>query len=116
MEYETKVKVFIEDSPMDWIVGAIVCLYDRDRISRDDHLGTDVTNIYGEATFRFTTEQFMDLDERIGGALPELYVKVFDSEGDCVVSTRAQAVSNSVPSLIRVPVALELARQHRLYR
>ncbi|MGI9183206.1 MAG: hypothetical protein ACR2H9_22230 [Longimicrobiaceae bacterium] len=116
MEYETKVKVFIEDSPMDWIVGAIVCLYDRDRISRDDHLGTDVTNIYGEATFRFTTEQFMDLDERIGGALPELYVKVFDSEGDCVVSTRAQAISNSVPSLIRVPVALELARQHRLYR
>ncbi len=116
MEYRTKVKVFIEDSPTDWIVGAIVCLYDRDRVSRDDHLGTDVTNIYGEATFRFTTEQFMDFDDRVGGALPELYVKVFDSEGGCVVSTRAQAISNSVPDLIRVPVARELARQHGLYR
>ncbi len=116
MEYQTKVKVYIEDSPTDWIVGAIVCLYDRDRISRDDHLGTDVTNIYGEATFHFTTEQFMDLDDRIGGALPELYIKVFDTDGNCVVSTRARAISNAVPGLIQVPIARELALRHHLYR
>ncbi len=116
MEYQTKVKVFIEDSPTEWIVGAIVCLYDRDRITRDDHLGTDVTNLYGEATFRFTSEQFMDLDDLLGGALPELYVKVYDTEGNCVVSTRAHAVRNTVPDLIPVPIERELALRHRLYR
>lgn len=114
MEYRTKVKLFIADSPGEWIGGAIVCLYDRDRISRDDHLGTDVTNPYGEATFCFRAEQFLDVDDRLGGALPELYVAVYDSEGRRVVSTRASAARNAVPDLIRVPIERELARRHRL--
>jgi hypothetical protein len=115
MEYQTKVKLFIEDSPAEWVVGAIVCLYDRDRISRDDYLGMDVTDMYGEATYRFTADQFMDVDDRLGGTLPELYVKVYDSEGCCVLSTRAEATPNTVPPLIRVPVDRELARKHGLF-
>lgn len=114
MEYQTRVKLFVEGAPGEWISGAIVCLYDRDRITRDDHLGTDVTDVYGEATFRFTEEQFMDVDDMVGGALPELYVKVYDSDGKCVLSTRAEAEANAVPDLIRVPVDRELARKHRL--
>ena len=114
MEYETKVKLYVDGAPSEWISCAIVCLYDRDRVSRDDHLGMNVTNAYGEASFRFAEDEFLDVDDRIGGALPELYVKVFDSEGNCVVSTRAEAMRNSVPDLIRIPIDRELARRHRL--
>jgi hypothetical protein len=114
VEYQTKVKLFIKDAPSEWISGAIVCLYDRDLISRDDHLGTDITNQYGEATFRFTADQFIDIDDRIGGALPDLFVEVYDADGKRVLSTRAAAERNAVPELIRIPVARELARRHRL--
>lgn len=114
MEYQTRVKLFVADAPTEWISGAIVCLYDRDRVSRDDHLGTDVTDVYGEVVFRFTAEQFMDVDDRIGGSLPELYVMVYDSDGRCVLSTRAQAAPNKAPDLLRVPVPRDLAEQHKL--
>lgn len=114
MEYETKVKLFLADEPSAWIACAIVCLYDRDRLSRDDPLGMNITNSYGEAVFRFNVDEYLDVDDRIGGSLPELYVKVFDSEGACVVSTRAAAEPNAVPALIQVPVDRELAARHRL--
>lgn len=114
MEYETRVKLFIEDDPSHWVSSAVVCLYDRDRLSRDDFLGTDVTDAYGEATFRFSQSQFLDVDERFGGGLPELYVEVFDTDGRCVLSTRARAMANAVPPLIRVPIPKELATRHRL--
>jgi hypothetical protein len=114
MEYCTTVKLFVEQSPSEWIACAIVCLYDRDRLSRDDHLGMDITNVYGEATFRFTEEDFLDVDDRLGGALPELYVRVYDSAGECVLSTRADAARNTIPELIRIGVDRELARRHGL--
>lgn len=114
MDHSTTVKLFIEDDPTEWISGALVCLYDRDRISRDDHLGTNVTNTYGEATFRFTTDEFLDIDDRLGGALPELYVDVFDSRGDRVLSTRSTARRNEVPDLIRIPIERAIAVRHGL--
>ncbi|MBW3631138.1 MAG: hypothetical protein KY464_17845 [Gemmatimonadetes bacterium] len=114
MRYETKVKLFVEEDPGEWIACAIVCLYDRDRLSPDDQLGMDVTDSYGEATFRFTEDDFLDFDDRVGGALPELYVRVYDSAGECVVSTRGGAERNAIPTLIRIPVARELAKKHGL--
>lgn len=114
MEHQTTVKLFIEEDPAEWISCAIVYLYDRDRLSRDDHLGMDITNHFGEATFRFTNEEFVDVDDRLGGSLPELYVKVFDAAGECVLSTRASAVPNQVPALIRVPIRRDLAHRHGL--
>jgi hypothetical protein len=114
VEYQTKIKLFVEDTPSEWISGVIVCLYDRDLISRDDHLGTEITNPYGEATFRFTADQFIDIDERIGGQLPDLFVEVYDADGKRVLTTRASAERNTVPDLIRVPISRELAIRHRL--
>jgi len=114
MEFETTVKLFIADEPTEWISSAIVCLYDRDRITKDDHLGMNITDVYGEAIIRFNTEDFMDFDDRLGGSLPELYVKVFDTDGNCVLSTRSAALRNSIPSLIRIPVDREVAERHRL--
>lgn len=114
MQYETKVKVFVEHAPTEWIACAIVCLYDRDRLSRDDHLGMDITDSYGEATFRFSDSDFFDVDDRLGGALPELYVRVYDSAGECVVSTRGDAERNTIPGLIRIPIDREIATRHGL--
>lgn len=114
MDYQTKVKLFLEDAPTEWISCAIVYLYDRDVISADDHLGMGITNVYGEATFRFTADEFVDLDDRVGGTLPELYVKVFDGAGACVLLTRAESAANAVPDLIRVPIAREIAVRHNL--
>lgn len=116
MEFHTRVKLIVEDEPGEWIVGAIVCLYDRDRLTRDDHLGTNVTNTYGEASFRFSAGDFLDLDDRIGGTLPELYVEVFDADGNRVLSTRAEAVPNAVPELIRIAIPRDVATRHRLLR
>ncbi|CAN5792963.1 hypothetical protein BH23GEM6_BH23GEM6_01750 [soil metagenome] len=114
MEFQTTVKLFIADEPTEWISSAIVCLYDRDRVTRDDHLGMNITNAYGEAVIRFTAEDYMDFDDRVGGSLPELYVKIFDSNGDCVLSTRSEAMRNAVPSLIRIPIEREVAERHGL--
>ena len=114
MQYEMKVKLFVRQAPTEWISCAIVCLYDRDRVSRDDHLGMDVTDSYGEATFHFSDSDFLDVDDRIGGSLPELYVRVYDSAGKCVLSTRAEAVRNTIPELIRIPVDRDLAARHGL--
>jgi hypothetical protein len=114
LEYSTRVKLYVEDAPSEWISGAVVCLYDRDLVSRDDHLGTEITNTYGEATFRFTEEQFMDIDDRIGGVLPDLFVEIYDGDGTRVLTTRAEVVRNTIPELIRVPIDRDLARRHRL--
>lgn len=114
MEFQTKVKVFVEGAPSEWIACAVVCLYDRDRISRDDQLGMSITNTYGEALFRFSSDEFLDMDDRLGGRLPELYVRVYGADGECVVSTRAAAAPNTVPELIQVPVSRELARERGL--
>ncbi|HET7274239.1 MAG TPA: hypothetical protein VFI91_03630 [Longimicrobiaceae bacterium] len=114
MDYETKVKLYIDGAPAEWVACAIVCLYDRDRISRDDRLGMDITDVYGEATFRFSADDLLDVDDRIGGQLPELYIQVVDSNGDCVLTTRATAERNTVPNLIRVAIDRDLAVEHGL--
>ena len=114
MEYSTTVKLFVDGAPSEWISCAIVYLYDRDRISRDDFLGMEITNEYGEATFRFSREDFVDLDDRIAGPLPELYIKVFGRDDRFMLSTRRHARRNQVPSLIRIGIPRELAREHGL--
>lgn len=114
VEYTTTVKLYVEDSPSEWIPCAMVYLYDRDRVTRDDFLGMEMTNEYGEATFRFRTSDYLDVDERLGGALPELYIKVYGRDDRFMLSTRAVARRNAVPSLIRVGVDRELAHEHGL--
>ncbi len=114
MQFQTKVKLYVEDDPSEWIACAVVYLYDRDRLSRDDFLGMDITDQYGEASFHFGSDQFLDLDDRLGGTLPELYVKVFGRDDRLILSTRPEAVANRIPELIRVPVPRDLAAEHGL--
>jgi hypothetical protein len=114
VEYQTKVKLHVEGEPSEWIACAVVYLYDRDRLSKDDFLGMDITDQFGEATFRFSAEQFLDLDDHVGGSLPELYVKVYGRDDRLVLTTRSRAERNAVPDLIRIGIDRELARSHGL--
>ena len=91
MEYNTTVKLFVDDSPSEWLACAVVYLYDRDRVSKDDFLGMGITNEYGEASFNFHRDDFSDFDDRVGGPLPELYIKVFGRDDRLMLSTRAVA-------------------------
>lgn len=114
MEYSTTIKLFVDDSPSEWLPCAVVYLYDRDRLSRDDFLGMGITNEYGEATFSFHRDEFVDFDDRVGGPLPELYIKVFGRDDRLMLSTRAVAQRNQIPRLIRVGVDRSLALEHGL--
>lgn len=112
IQYSTTVKLYIDGSPSEWLACAIVYLYDRDRLSRDDFLGMEITNEYGEATFNFRSAEFVDVDDRMGGPLPELYIKVYGRDDRFMLSTRAVARRNDVPSLISIGVSRELALEH----
>jgi len=118
VEYTTTVKLFVDGTAGEWLACAIVYLYDRDIVSRDDFLGMGITNEYGEASFTFHRDGFADIDDRIGGPLgepmPELYIKVFGRDDRLMLSTRALAQRNQIPRLIRVGVPRDLAREHGL--
>ena len=114
VQYSTTVKLYVEDAPNEWLSCAIVYLYDRDRLTPDDFLGMEMTNEYGEATFHFRRSDYMDIDERMGGELPELYIRVYGRDDRFMLSTRSLARRNEVTRLIRIGVERELAREHGL--
>lgn len=101
MHYTTVVKVVEEGSnrPMP---GLRVALYDRDTFSRDDLLGSAETDAAGDARFDYSSEQFVDLDDRLGGIFPELYVVVSRADGSQLHSTKADAVDNTPRKFITV--------------
>lgn len=116
MQYTTTVRLVLEGTPAQPIPGVMVSLYDHDRFGRDDFLGTEMTNTDGEARFRFTSDHFTDVDERLGGVMPDLYAKVFDAQGTEVLCTRAETIFNAPVKQITVPVSRELAERHGLVK
>ncbi|HEV2146859.1 MAG TPA: hypothetical protein VGR37_05540 [Longimicrobiaceae bacterium] len=114
MYFTTIVKLTVDDESSQPIRGVKVALFDRDRLSRDDHLGSATTDENGEARFQYSAAQFDDLDERIGGAFPELYAVVSDAADKQVISTRAEALNNSAPKHIAVRIARDVALRHSL--
>ncbi len=110
MYCKTTVKV-VHDCAGDPLPGARVSLYDRDWLTSDDLLGSEITDVRGEACFGYASEAWVDLDDRIGGSAPELYVVVHGAHGEPVVNTRAQAVSNRHRRQITVAVPEGLVRE-----
>ncbi|CAN5224075.1 hypothetical protein BH23GEM4_BH23GEM4_00940 [soil metagenome] len=110
MYCKTTVKV-VHDGAGDPLSGARVSLYDRDWLTSDDLLGTGITDASGEACFSYAAEAWMDLDDHIGGSAPELYVVVHGVDGEPIVNTRAQAVSNRHRRQITVAVPEGLVRE-----
>ena len=114
MRFTTIVRLKIDDENARPLSGVKVALYDRDRITSDDHLGTEVTDEAGEAVFHYSTEDFYDLDERFGGEFPDLYVIVYAPSGEQVFSTRADAIENTAARHMEVRVPSAIVAQHNL--
>lgn len=115
MYFTTTVRLAVDDGSSEPIRGVKVALFDRDRLSRDDLLGSGTTDENGEARFQFSTEQFSnDADERMGGMFPELYAVVSGPNDEQVVSTRAEALPNSAPKYISIRIARDVAVRHSL--
>jgi hypothetical protein len=108
MQYTTVVKV-VEEGSNRPLSGLQVSLYDRDSFSRDDHLGTGQTDAGGEVRFDYRSEDFVDLDDRLGGIFPELYAVVYRPDGTEMHSTKADAVDNTPRKFITVAVPAGVA-------
>ncbi|HLV37076.1 MAG TPA: hypothetical protein VKY59_18280, partial [Spirillospora sp.] len=99
-------------------------LFDRDEHSPDDSLGVARTNKFGEATFKYTTRDFIDSplggdDQRLKligerDTVPDLYPVVYDSSGQIVITRRDEATRNNAALHLLVLIDEAVANQHGL--
>ena len=115
MHFTTTVTLHTDETPSCPLPGIRVALFDRDLLSDDDPLGSALTDEQGDARFLFSAADFADLDDRIRGAAPDLYVIVHDASGNVVLSTRAEAAENAAQKRINVRVPRGVAVQHSLF-
>lgn len=114
MQFTTTVKLVLADNPAEGLRNVRVALFDKDRFTRDDTLGSATTDEQGEARIQFTSEQFVDVDDRLVGEFPDQYAIVYDAEDQEVLSTRAEVVENTARKRITIPVGRDVALRHRL--
>jgi hypothetical protein len=109
MRFTTTVRVLAEDTSAEVPAGFKVELFDKDRFSSDDLLGSGTTDAGGEVVFRYTSEDFVGWEERVmGESYPALYARVYTADGALVATTRAEAQHNSAAKMlvVRVPSAV----------
>lgn len=114
MYYTTVVRV-VGEGGSQGLPGVRVSLYDRDRFSKDDILGSGDTDASGEVRIQFNADQFRDLDdavESLRGSFPDLYAVVHAPDGSNAVTTRAEAIDNLPRRSITVTVPAAVAQQH----
>ena len=114
MNYITTVKVVVDDQQRQPISGLQVSLFDRDHFSSDDLLGSGTTDGAGEATIRYDTAAFTDLEEKLSGDLPDLCVTVYGRDGNEVLSNRCDTVPNQPRRHMTVCLPPDLVREHGL--
>lgn len=120
--FVANVRVLITESEQP-LPGVAVSLYDRDRHSADDLLGTARTDGQGLATIEFSGRSFGDdpsrvIDDSPGrlDLLPDVYVVVHGASGEVVTSTRERVQENQVPGLVTIKIGWEAALEHGLAR
>lgn len=111
--YTTVVKVVDEGTGLP-LPSLRVSLFDRDRFSSDDRLGTGTTDAAGEVVFEYTTEQFADLEDRMSGSLPDLYCVVETADGGELFSNKPQALDNTPRRRMEVAIPAEIVARHGL--
>lgn len=112
MHYTTTVKVCAADQTDRVFAGVRVALYDRDTFTPDDLIGSGTTDENGEARFDYGSDKFVDLDDRLTGVFPDLYVVVYDAGGNKVHSSRAETEANMPRK--HVPVFLSADEAERV--
>ncbi len=111
--YTTTVRVVAEKSGRP-LPGLRVSLFDHDRFSSDDLLGTGTTNTAGEVEFAYHTRDFADLEDRISGSLPDLYCVVFAADGSQIFSNQPQALDNTPRRVMDVKLPADVVERHGL--
>ena len=114
MFFSTVVKLVVDEPDAQPISGVKVSLHDRDTFTPDDHLGTAVTDENGEARFEYNSEDFVGIDDRLTGEMPDLYVTVEGPNGDTIHSTRSETISNLPQRQLTVRLSRDLVTQHNL--
>ncbi len=114
MYFSTVVKLVVDEPSAQPLSGVKVSLHDRDTFSPDDNLGTAVTNANGEARFEYTSDDFVDLDDRLTGEMPDLYVTVEGPNGDTIHTSRSETIANLPQKELTVRLSRDLVTQHNL--
>jgi hypothetical protein len=112
-----RVKLVVAEKPAVGVSGVKVALFDRDDKSDDDILGTAVTDNVGKTRFVFDSEKYTDLEDQPAwrlDSLPDLFVVVYDTNDEVVLTTRAEAQENKIPDEIIVPISKELLERYHL--
>lgn len=103
MNYSTTVRVVREGSGQP-VAGVRVSLFDRDHVLKNDLLGSGETDAGGEVRFQFTSDDFVDLDDRITGTFPDLLAIAYAADGsevarnDVVPNTALKVLTLTVPA------------------
>jgi hypothetical protein len=123
MEFVTTVRLLVRETRRP-LSNVKVELFDRDEHSPDDSLGVARTNQFGEATFKYTTHDFIDSplggdDQRLKlvgerDTVPDLYPVVYDSRGQVVITRRDEATQNNAALHLLVLIDEAVANQHGL--
>lgn len=111
--YTTAVRVVDEGTGLP-LADLRVSLFDSDRFSSDDRLGTGTTDAGGEVHFEYTTNQFADLEDRMSGSLPDLYCVIQAADGSEIFTNRPQALDNTPRRRIDVLLPAEVVARHGL--
>ncbi len=117
MKLMLRVQLVIAKEPKKVLSNVKVSLYDRDWKSEDDFLGTDITDAKGEIFFQFDEKKYKDDEDspdwRIE-SLPDLYVNVYDAQGNVAYSTRDVVERDKFPKVLVVAVPPALVEQYKL--
>ncbi len=117
MKLVMRVQLVLDENRKQVLPNVKVSLYDRDWKSDDDFLGTGVTDGKGEIFFEFDEKKYKDDEDgpdwRIE-SLPDLYVHVYDAQGNVVYSTRDVVERDKFPKLLVVPIPRVVVEKHKL--
>jgi hypothetical protein len=112
-----RVKLVTEEDRGRLLPGIHVALFDRDKTDEDDFLAKGVTGETGEARLVFDSDQYTDKEDQPAwrlDSMPDLYVRVYNREGEEIYSTRDRTPEDKLPDLIVVSIPKELVDQYRL--
>jgi hypothetical protein len=107
-----RIQLTLEEDPGIPLPNVRLSLYDRDENDPDDFLVKGSTDDHGQVLLSFDSDRYTDQEDQEKWrteSLPDLYVVVYDPDGQVVFSTRAQAQIDKLPRLIQVTIPRELA-------
>lgn len=114
-----RIQLTLADGPATPLPNVRLSLYDRDENDPDDFLAEGSTNSRGEVLLSFDSDRYTDREDQEKWrteSLPDLYVIVYNPDGQVVLSTRAQAQIDKLPRVIQISIPRTLALEKKLLK